>query len=98
MSSLKRFSTNSDPQSSFSDHPDPVAFWLSAKRTLPLAILIATVAVILYVPHGSRVLAMSGKTAPQAAAKEDSNIDPDAIDAIKKMAAYLHTLKSYQII
>jgi hypothetical protein len=64
---------------------------------LPLAILIAIGAVILYVPRGSHVLAMSGKT-PQAAAKDDSNIDPDAIDAVKKMAAYLHTLKSYQII
>ncbi len=36
--------------------------------------------------------------APQAAAKEDSNIDPAAIDAVKKMGAYLRTLKVYQVI
>ena len=95
MSFLKRSPTYLAQQSSIDD---PKATWLSAKALVPLAILIAIIGAIMYIPRGSHVLAMSGKTAPQAAAKEDSDVDPDAINAVKKMAAYLHTLKSYQVI
>ena len=100
MSFIKRFSTNSAPQYLSAGPPHLKTTTLSAKLTLP-AMLIAIAGAILCVHFGSPVLA---KTAPQAAAtaapaaKEDSAIDPDAIDAVKKMAAYLHTLKSYQII
>jgi hypothetical protein len=52
------------------------------------------------VPVGSHVLAKSGQQpeAKEASSNQASSIDPNAIDAVKKMAAYLHTLKSYQII
>src|SRR5277367_542034 len=92
MSFLKRSSTDSAQQSSVNDRKTT---WFSAKAMVPLAILIAIIGTILYMPVGSHVLA---KSAPQADAKDTSAIDPDAIDAVKKMAAYLHTLKSYQII
>src|SRR5277367_2603820 len=92
MSFLKRSSTDSAQQSSVNDRKTT---WFSAKAMVPLAILIAIIGTILYMPVGSHVLA---KSAPQADAKDASSIDPDAIDAVKKMAAYLHTLKSYQII
>jgi hypothetical protein len=66
------------------------------------ALFFAIAAAILCAPLGSHVQAKSGSQAdakaPQADAKETSNIDPDAINAVKKMSAYLHTLKSYQII
>jgi hypothetical protein len=65
---------------------------------IPLAILVAVVGGMLWSPFGSHVFAKNGKTAPQADAKDASAIDPDAIEAVKKMAAYLHTLKSYQVI
>jgi hypothetical protein len=99
MSFLKWFSTNSDPQSSHVGQPGQKLTSLSAKKLALPAILVAIAGTALCVPLGSHVLAKSGTTAPpQAAAKEDSDVDPDAIDAVKKMAAYLHTLKSYQII
>jgi hypothetical protein len=93
MSFLKRFLTNSAGQ------PDSETPTRSAKKLTQLAIFVAIAGTILFVPLGTRGLAKGGQ---QAEAKPDanaaSNIDPDAIDAIKKMAAYLHTLKSYQII
>jgi hypothetical protein len=100
MSFLKKFSTNSDEHSLPTDKSDQKTTPLSPKKMLPLAILVALVGAILYVPLGSHVHAKSGTPAPppQAAAKEGSDVDPDAIEAVKKMAAYLHTLKSYQII
>jgi hypothetical protein len=99
MSFLKRFSTNSTPQSLPTSRPGPQKTTPSAKQlTLPAA-LVAIAAAILCAPFGSHVLA---KSAQQPEAKSEasaaSNIDPDAIDAVKKMSAYLHTLKSYQII
>lgn len=95
MSLFERSSTYSAPESSPTHKPDPKATWLSPKTTSRLAVLTATVVTILCVPVGSHVLA---KTGQQAEAKEASDIDPDAIDAVKKMSAYLHTLKSYQVI
>ena len=103
MSILKRSTIDSAHPSSHVDQPGPKEPWPPGKKAAPLAILLAIVGAVLYAPLGSNVLAKSGKITPQAAApaaagKEDSNVDPDAIDAVKKMAAYLHTLKSYQII
>jgi hypothetical protein len=95
MSFLKRSSNYSVQQPSFPDQPDRTTNWRSAKAMVRLAILIAIIGVFLYIPLGLHVLA---KSAPQADAKDTSAIDPDAIDAVKRMAAYLHTLKSYQII
>jgi hypothetical protein len=99
MSFLKRFSTNSAPQSLPTGQPDPNTTTLSANKiTLP-AILIAIAGAVLFAPLGSHVLAKSGQQ-PDAKpeAKEASNIDPDAVEAIKKMGAYLRTLKAFQVI
>jgi hypothetical protein len=95
MSLFERSSTHSAPEPSPIHQPDPNPIRLSPKTTSRLAVLTATVATILCVPVGSHVLA---KTGQQPEAKEASSVDPDAIDAVKKMAAYLHTLKSYQVI
>jgi len=95
MSLFERFSTSSAPGSSPTHQPGPKAIWLSPKKTSRLAVLTATVATVLCVPVGSHVLAKSGQ---QPEANEASNIDPDAIDAVKKMSSYLRTLKSSQII
>jgi hypothetical protein len=99
MSFLKGFSTNSAPQSLPADQAGPQKTTSSAKQlTLP-ATLVAIAAAILSAPFGSHVLAKSAQQ-PEAKpeANEASNIDPDAIDAVKKMSAYLRTLKSFQII
>jgi hypothetical protein len=78
-----------------SSKTESIARWRSAKRVLRLALPIAIAGAVLSIPLGSHVLAKSGR---QSEAKEASSIDPDAIDAVKKMTAYLHTLKSYQVI
>jgi hypothetical protein len=100
MSLFKRSSPHSAPEISPTHQPNPKATWLSPKTTSRLAVLTATVATILCLPVASHVLAKSGQQpeAKEASSNQASSIDPDAIDAVKKMAAYLHTLKSYQII
>jgi hypothetical protein len=95
MSLFERSSPHSAPVASPTPQPDPKVTWLVPKTTNRLAVLAATVATILCLPVGSHVLAKSGQ---QPETKEASSVDPDAIEAVKKMAAYLHTLKSYQII
>ena len=100
MSLFERSSIHSAPESSQTHRPDPKVVWFVPKMTSRLAVLTATVATILCVPAGSHVLAKSGQQpeAKEAASTQASSIDPDAIGAVKKMAAYLHTLKSYQVI
>jgi hypothetical protein len=100
MSLFERPSTQSAPESSPTPQPNLKTTWFSPKTTSRLAVLTATVATVLCVPVGSHVLAKSGQQpeAKEAPSNQASDIDPDAIDAVKKMAAYLHTLKSYQVI
>ena len=96
MSFLKRFSTHSAPQSLPAGQREPKTTTFSAKQsTLPVAIAGA----VLFVHLGPHVLAKTGQQ-PEAkpAAKEASNIDPDAVDALKKMGVYLRSLKSFQVI
>src|SRR5271168_2284401 len=103
MSFLKRFSTNSAPQSLPAGQPEPKKTTPSAKQLTLAAILVAIAAAILCPPFGSHVLAKSGQQSeakPKATpeAKEDSNIDPAAVDAVKTMGAYLRSLKAFQVI
>jgi len=100
MSILERSSTHSAPESSPTHQPDQKTTLLSPKTTTRLAVLAATVATVLCVPVGSHVLAKSGQQpeAKEASSDQAPSIDPDAIAAVKKMSAYLHMLKSYQII
>ncbi len=61
-------------------------------RTLRLAILAALSGILLCSPIGSPVLAKAAHQADAAPA-----IDPDAMEALKKMGAYLRSLKSFQV-
>src|ERR1700675_150399 len=100
MSFLKRFERNSAPQPPDANQPGPKTPALSSNKVTLSAILLAIAMAVLCVHFGSPVLAKTGQqpeAKPEAKAAA-SDIDPDAIDAVKKMAAYLHTLKSYQII
>ena len=68
------------------------------QRTLAAAILVLVAGAILWASFGSNILAKMGQP-PQAApqAKEDANIDPAAIDTVKKMGTYLRSLKVFQV-
>ena len=71
-------------------------------RALRLASLVVTAGFILSVPIGSDVLAKtapktSAKTAHQAASKE-TEIDPDAMEALKKLGTYLRSLTAFQVV
>jgi hypothetical protein len=100
MSFLKRFEGNSAPQPPDADQPGPRTSAISANKVTLPAILLAIAAAALCLHFGSPVLAKTGQQ-PEAkpeATTAASDIDPDAIAAVKKMATYLHTLKSYQVI
>jgi hypothetical protein len=103
MNFLKRFSTNSAPQSSPAGQPGAKTTAPPPKQLALPAILVAIAGVALFAPPGSHVLAKSGqqpdtKTRAKPEAKEESNIDPAAVDAIRKMGAYLRTFKAFQVI
>jgi hypothetical protein len=92
MSFLNDLSPHSARQSS----PNAPPTWLFAKKMTRFTMLIAVTGAFLCTSTGTHVLAKTGQAA--ASANDTSNIDPDAVDAVKKMSAYLRTLKSYQII
>ena len=99
MSFLKRSSSDSTSQTSPIGQPDPKSTQMFVGKLILPATIVAIAAAALYMPFKSHVLAKTGKP-PEAIsqATDTSDVDPDAIDAVKKMAAYLHTLKSYQVI
>jgi hypothetical protein len=66
---------------------------VSATRTTRLAVVIACAAALAWIPPSAHVLAMAGQAADASEA-----VDPDAVDAINKMSAYLRTLKSFQVL
>jgi len=66
----------------------------SAKGILRLAVPVVIAGAVLCTPIASPVLAKSGH---QAEEKKTSAVDPDAMDALNKMGAYLRTLKSFQV-
>jgi hypothetical protein len=73
---------------------DLMTKWKSAKGILHLALAVVIAGAALCTPIASPVLAKGGH---QANAQESSAIDPDAMDALNKMGAYLRTLKSFQV-
>ena len=98
MSFLKKYSSYSTLYSSPTGQPGPRTTWPSARKIGRPTILVAIAGTILLcVPLGSHVLAKEGQQAEATAVKDASAIDPDAVDAVKKMSAYLRTLKSLQI-
>jgi len=58
-----------------------------------IALLVATI-LVFCVSVGPNVLA---KSAQQADSQGNSNIDPDAMEALNKMGAYLRSLKAFQV-
>ena len=72
----------------------------SAKQlTLAAAIFVLVAGAILWASFGSNILAKIGQPPQETPeAKEDSNIDPAAIDTVKKMGAYLRSLKVFQVL
>jgi hypothetical protein len=94
MNFLKRSSTPSGDQPSPTGQPSPKTTWLSTGKMTRLAIWVGIAGVTLSVPLGSNVLA---KTRQQPAAAA-STVDPQAVDAVKKMGAYLRSLKAFQVI
>ena len=88
MSFLKRFSTHSAPQSLPAGQREPKTTTFSAKQSTLPATLVALAGAVIFMHLGPHVLAKTGQQ-PEAkpAAKEASNIDPDAVDAPKKWAS-----------
>jgi hypothetical protein len=94
MTSLKRFITHSTQPSSSIRLPSQKVVWLSARGVAVLAMLLAIAGVFLCNSEATHVQA---KTVQATDAKDASAIDPDAVDAVKKMSTYLGTLKSFQV-
>jgi hypothetical protein len=66
----------------------------AANSILPLGALLIVTALVVCVSVGPHVLA---KTRHQANSQGNSNIDPDAMEALNKMGAYLRSLKAFQV-
>jgi len=66
----------------------------SSKHVARLAALLLGMAIVFCSPSDTRVLAKTGQAAD---AKQAPEIDPDAMEALNKMGAYLRTLKAFQV-
>jgi len=95
MSFQERSSTHSAQGPSQARQPLPKAIRLSAKQMTRLAILAAIAGVFLFSYSGQHVLAKAGQAAD--AKNAAPAVDPDAVEAVKKMGAYLRTLKVFQV-
>ncbi len=96
MSFLERSSTPSAQGPSPARQPQPKAISLSAKQMTRLAILATIAGVCLFGYSGRHVLAKTGQAADVKDAA--SAVDPNAVDAVKKMGAYLRSLKVFQVL
>ena len=67
--------------------------------TLAAAILVLIAGAILWASYGSNILAKMGQPPPATmeAKQQDSDIDPAAIDSVKKMSADPRSLKVFQV-
>ena len=66
----------------------------TANRILVLTASLVVTALVFCVSVSPRVLA---KTSHQSNVQGNSNIDPDAMEALNKMGAYLRSLKAFQV-
>jgi hypothetical protein len=66
----------------------------TANSILQFTALLVVTALVFWVSVGPHVLA---KTGHQANSQGNSNIDPDAMEALNKMGTYLRSLKAFQI-
>jgi hypothetical protein len=67
---------------------------ITANRSIWLTAILVVTLLFLCVPVSPPLLARSG---PDANAQENSNIDPDAMEALNRMGAYLRSLKAFQV-
>jgi hypothetical protein len=72
----------------------PRGYSITARLILQLTASLVVTALVFCVCVGPHVLA---KTSHQASSQGNSNIDPDAMEALNKMGAYLRSLKAFQI-
>jgi hypothetical protein len=75
------------------NQPDPGITRITATPITRIAVIITVSAALVRVLPDTHVLAKAGQVA-----EENSAIDPDAVEAISKMSAYLRTLKSFQVL
>jgi hypothetical protein len=68
--------------------------WLSLPECIYRLAVIAIIGAILLASFGPRAFAKSGK---QAASQPSSEVDPHAIDALKRMGGYLRSLQAAQV-
>ena len=66
---------------------------ISTARITRFAVVIAVATVLVWIVPDTHVMAKAGQTA-----EPDDAIDPDAVEAINKMSAYLRTLKAFQVL
>jgi hypothetical protein len=77
-------------------HPhDGLLDWSSGKTWIRFGVLVALAVAFFASPAGTLARAQTGQTAD---AKDASSVDPDAIEAVKKMGVYLRSLKAFQVI
>jgi hypothetical protein len=76
------------------DPSDPKTNWIHAKTLMRFAVLAALAGAFFCSPKATLAFAQAGQTAD---AKAASAVDPDAIEAVKKMGVYLRSLKAYQV-
>jgi hypothetical protein len=93
MTVLQRSATSSARQPSTATQPDSEITWRFAKQLARIAASIGVAAAFVCVPPATRVLAQTDQPA-----EVKDTVDPDAVEALNKMAAYLYTLKSFQVI
>ena len=92
MTALK-ISATSSRQSSTATQPNSTTIWRFPTNLARVAASIGIAAAFVCVPAATRVLAQEAQPA-----EVKDTVDPDAVDALKKMGAYLKTLKSFQVI
>jgi hypothetical protein len=93
MTVLQRSATRSARQPSTATQPDSEITWRFPNKLVWVAASIGIAAAFVCISPATRVFA---QTAPEAEVQD--TVDPDAVEALNKMAAYLYTLKSFQVI
>lgn len=93
MSATQRPSNSSAHQSSTFIQPNSEANWHFTRHLIRAAASIGIAAAFLCNPAANRVLAQDAQPA-----EVKDTVDPDAVEALNKMSAYLKTLKSFQVI
>jgi hypothetical protein len=93
MTVLRRSAIHPGRHPSTANQPNSKVVWGFPKGLARVAISIGIAAAFVCVPGAIRVLAQEAQPA-----EVKDTVDPDAVDALNKMSAYLKTLKSFQVI